>query len=297
VTAADITTMPLTAYEETEFANCVGTIHNALRMMKTSYDVIGDELRTISERKLYRATHATFEAFTEQEFGFSRAHGYRMIDAANVAKALSPTGDKPNERQARELVGLEDAEVVEIWSATKEATGGKPTAQAVARARERIAPKPVQTKIPSVPRRRPLPDQFRSAAYDLGKVAERITRLSRDDRFGSHAAGLSFYRNDLIRARDALQAAIDLIPEPEPWVPGTTVLSPDQLTITHNHNSAFVQNTSVVREALQRLGIQSAAGGKGQRTFPVSKLDAVVKALQNSGIDAHVVRDEAVPDE
>jgi hypothetical protein len=154
--------------------------------------------------------------------------------------------------------------------------------------------KTYQTKMPAAPRRRrPLPDAFLGAILDLGKVAGRITRLSRDDRFGSHAAGLSFYRNDLIRARDALQAAIDLIPEPEPWVPGTTVLSPDQLTITHNHNSAFIANTSVVREALQRLGIEHhpAAGAKGRRTFPLSKVDAVVTALQNSGIDAHVVNE------
>jgi hypothetical protein len=303
----DITTMPLTEVETTRLMELENIVSTGMQ----TFIEVGNALGEIAESKLYRQTHSTFEAYVEDEFGLSKSYAYRKIEAAKVAEILSPIGDIPNEAQARELGGLEPAAVREVWSAAVESTDGKPTAQAVTQARERIAPKPVQTAIPAARRRRPLPDQFRSAAYDLGKVAERITRLTTDDRFGSHAGGLSSYRNDLIRGRDALQAAIDLIPEPEPWVPPTadragdwsemaaikalnsTMSSSDALVITYNHNSAFVANTSVVREALQRLGIQHAAavGGNGRRTFPVSKVDAVVKALQSRGIDAHVVNE------
>ena len=61
--------------------------------------------------------------------------------------------------------------------------------------------------------RRPLVDGFRSAALDLDRVAGRISRLARDDRFTKNADQISHsYLHDLIRARDALQCVIDQLP-------------------------------------------------------------------------------------
>jgi hypothetical protein len=58
-------------------------------------------------------------------------------------------------------------------------------------------------------RRRPLPDQFRDATYDLTKVIGRVTRLGEDDRFLLHADTVARHRGDLVRARDALDEVLE----------------------------------------------------------------------------------------
>lgn len=65
----------------------------------------GFALREIRDARLYRVTHPTFEAYLRARWGWSRAHGYRMIDAAAVAEALSPVGDTVASH-CRELVPL-----------------------------------------------------------------------------------------------------------------------------------------------------------------------------------------------
>lgn len=66
---------------------------------------------------------------------------------------------------------------------------------------------------PTTPRRRPLPEAFWQAAYDLTKVAERIERLADDDRFPQNADQVATAnRSDLIRAIDALQGVVNRLP-------------------------------------------------------------------------------------
>jgi ParB-like chromosome segregation protein Spo0J len=66
---------------------------------------------------------------------------------------------------------------------------------------------------PAAPRRRPLPEQFWQAAYDLTKVTERIERLADDDRFPTNADQVAAAnRIDLTRAVDALQGVVNRLP-------------------------------------------------------------------------------------
>lgn len=66
---------------------------------------------------------------------------------------------------------------------------------------------------PSAPRRRPLPEAFWQASYDLTKVAERIARLADDDRFPQNAKQVATAnRGDLLRAIDALQSVVNRLP-------------------------------------------------------------------------------------
>jgi hypothetical protein len=69
---------------------------------------VGQALREIRDSRLYREDYSTFEAYLDERWGMSRSRGYRLIDAAAVAELVSPMGDIPNERQARELVPLLD---------------------------------------------------------------------------------------------------------------------------------------------------------------------------------------------
>lgn len=58
--------------------------------------------------------------------------------------------------------------------------------------------------------RRPLPEAFWQATYDLTKVAERVARLAEDDRFPLNAEKVAAaHRNDLLRAIDALQGVVN----------------------------------------------------------------------------------------
>lgn len=88
--------------ESARLAELEAIVENGLDTFVT----VGRALAEISANRLYRATHGTFVAYAQDRFGIGKSHAYRMISAAKVAEAVSPMGDV-NERQARELVGLE----------------------------------------------------------------------------------------------------------------------------------------------------------------------------------------------
>ncbi|WP_433661053.1 hypothetical protein ACQPW1_01905 [Nocardia sp. CA-128927] len=76
-------------------------------------------------------------------------------------------------------------------------------------------PEPEATSPPRA-RRTPLPDSFWAAARELRKSIERLQRLCGDDRFEGYAAQLGTqHHSDLLRARDAVQTVIDLLPQPD----------------------------------------------------------------------------------
>ena len=68
----------------------------------STYQEVGAALDEIKADKLYRRLgYNTFKQYLLDRWSISRAHGYRLINAAKVAK-MSPIGDKPeNEHQAR----------------------------------------------------------------------------------------------------------------------------------------------------------------------------------------------------
>jgi hypothetical protein len=66
---------------------------------------VGRALLEIRDRRLYRETHATFEAYCRERWGWSRRHANRQIEAARVVDAVGPVGPKPeSERQARAML-------------------------------------------------------------------------------------------------------------------------------------------------------------------------------------------------
>ncbi|MEI6451832.1 MAG: hypothetical protein WCP98_18055, partial [Actinomycetes bacterium] len=63
------------------------------RGLDTFVDV-GEALAEIRDRQMYRETHATFEAYCRERWGWSRSYAYRHIEAAQ-AVALLPIGNIP----------------------------------------------------------------------------------------------------------------------------------------------------------------------------------------------------------
>jgi hypothetical protein len=113
---------------------------------------VGQALAEIRDRRLYRATHRTFEEYAHERWLLRRTRAYQLIDAAVVDTALSTIVDTPrpaNEAQARELAPLKNdpGALTEVWGEIVEAHGNGITASKV---REAVAQK-VEPDLPSVP--------------------------------------------------------------------------------------------------------------------------------------------------
>ena len=71
---------------------------------------VGEALLRIRDHRLYWKSHATFEAYCRERWGFVRRHANRLIEAAQVTKALGPIGPMPpNEAVARERLAADGA--------------------------------------------------------------------------------------------------------------------------------------------------------------------------------------------
>lgn len=176
------------------------------RGIKTFYEV-GLALADIRDRKLYRAEYGTFEEYAERRWQMSRRRAYQMIEAAGVVHNFSHSEiDAPaTESQARELSRVPELERVAVWAETVERTRGKPTAAAVRETYEQQRTTDdvhllagddwVQPDDPSLresatpplvapkPKRRPLPEALTEASRDYVRAAERLARITEDDRF------------------------------------------------------------------------------------------------------------------
>ena len=88
---------------------------------------VGLALREIRNRRLYRESHATFEAYCVDKFDFRRAHGNRLIAEATAIVDLDlPSNILPqNEGQARELESVLAEMRVEVLRLAHKKSGGK----------------------------------------------------------------------------------------------------------------------------------------------------------------------------
>lgn len=96
---------------------------------------MGLALEAIRDERLYRETHATFEAYCKERWDFQRRYGDRLIGGARVAQLVSPIGLIANEAQARELLPLLRAEgedaVREVFRILSDEYGDKLTAKLI----------------------------------------------------------------------------------------------------------------------------------------------------------------------
>ncbi|MEU9670353.1 hypothetical protein AB0E25_33230 [Streptomyces bobili] len=191
------------------------------RGIKTFYEV-GVALADIRDRKLYRASHRTFEEYCQGRWQMTGSRAYQMIDAANVVSTIVETEVQPpaNEGQARELGRVPEPERAEVWAETVERTDGKPTAAAVRETYEQrqqtddnlldgndwVQPAgpgfEAAVTAPPKPKRRPLPEAFTEAGRDLSRAAERLDRLTKDDRFAKNRDTTHHQLPELLGALD-----------------------------------------------------------------------------------------------
>jgi DNA modification methylase len=98
----------LTAPERERLAELEAVVERGL----DTFVEVGRALLEIRDARLYRETHATFEAYLRQRWGMSRQRGYQLIDAARVSTVVDTAGlpAPPSERVARELAPVLRAE-------------------------------------------------------------------------------------------------------------------------------------------------------------------------------------------
>lgn len=123
----------LTKSESAELAERVQRIKRGL----DSFLEVGADLLAIRDKRLYRATHKTFEAFARETFQISRRRAYQLIDAADVASNVNNCSQiqPSSESQIRPLTKLEPQQQSAAWEKAVESAGGEtPTAKQVAAA-------------------------------------------------------------------------------------------------------------------------------------------------------------------
>ncbi len=132
MSTVEVATDQLTAAEREELRSLEADIEAGAQ----AFVQMGSALKSIRDKRLYRGTHGTFEAYCRAQWKLSGARAYQFIDAAETAKRLSTIveGLAPrSESVARELSPLRDdpdAQAAAMSEAVKR-HGPSPTAKQV----------------------------------------------------------------------------------------------------------------------------------------------------------------------
>lgn len=84
----------------------------------------GKALEKLRDRRLYRNSYASFEAYVQARFQFSRQRAYQLIEYWQTAQAFEERGlDVPPERITRALGGIVPDDYQVVMDVTKAVTG------------------------------------------------------------------------------------------------------------------------------------------------------------------------------
>ena len=115
------------------------------RKVERAFFIAGLSLKELRERRLYRATHATFEEYCRDRFGFTRQAANYLIAGALVFENLTTIGCQilpTAERQVRPITSLKETEQVIAWeAAVAEAGDCVPSSRIVKEVARRIKEK------------------------------------------------------------------------------------------------------------------------------------------------------------
>jgi hypothetical protein len=118
---------PLTETDKNQLRACEGVLQKGL----STFFEVGNALLTIREKRLYGATHPTFENYCRERWGIGRSYAWRVISAAERLNLLPPDDSLPkpaSEFQMRPFLKLEPEEFPKVWEqVAKRARDGKVT--------------------------------------------------------------------------------------------------------------------------------------------------------------------------
>lgn len=85
--------------------------------------VIGESLKVIRDKKLFKSEANSFEAFVNDNYGISRQHAYRLISAYEDAEK-TPEAAQLTEKQLRAIRAIPEEKRDRVLSQIEEAEGG-----------------------------------------------------------------------------------------------------------------------------------------------------------------------------
>lgn len=129
----------LTKLEKTQLGACETAIEKGVKS-------VGENLLTIRDQRLYRASYGTFEEYCEQRWGFKKSYANRLITAGKTAARLGTIVTKDQvptaEGHLREIAKAPEekqAEVLQTGQKMAAESGRTPTAKDYADARKMVA--------------------------------------------------------------------------------------------------------------------------------------------------------------
>ena len=105
--------------------------HRLELKVERAYVEAGTALRKLRDKRLYRSTHRTFDAYCQERFGLSSRHSYRLIESANVIDNLKEFCDQfghilpAKESVCRFLTSFQPNQQIFAWQQILQETGGK----------------------------------------------------------------------------------------------------------------------------------------------------------------------------
>ena len=127
--SADLTDVETDRLDELE--------HVVARGLQTFVEV-GQALGEIRDRRLYRATHGTFDNYCRERWGFVASRARQLIAAAETVTAVTAAGlpAPSTEAVTREMAPLrsEPERLREVWAEAVDGADGAPTAKQVSEA-------------------------------------------------------------------------------------------------------------------------------------------------------------------
>ncbi|PLX49148.1 MAG: hypothetical protein C0613_08480 [Desulfobulbaceae bacterium] len=151
---------PLTAAETKQFERLQKIIHEDMR----AFLRVGDALKEIHDRKLYRETWRTFEAYCKDVYDLGRSTAYQYIGAYEVVENVRSCGHfddhdanggpvidlvPMNEAQCRPMASLQPDQQREVWRAVLQnlEPGKKPTASMVKKITKKYVGETTKSKV------------------------------------------------------------------------------------------------------------------------------------------------------
>jgi len=133
-----VTDMAILSVSET---HRLDALEGVIERGKAAFVEVGEALLEIRDRRLYRESHGTFEAYCSERWGFTHTYAKHLITASRVVSAIGSQTDTTvsvptprNESVARELAPvLREApeKVAETWQHAVDTYGPQPTAAQV----------------------------------------------------------------------------------------------------------------------------------------------------------------------
>lgn len=173
---------PLTEAESLALTDCESIIEEGLQ----TFVVVGAALASIRERRLYRTTHETFEAYCQERWGWSSSRARQLIGAHEVVESVTRGNTEPpeTEKHARELIRVpaeQRATVLEEARADAASEGKRVTAERIRETAHKYTPMKERAKSKPAPRAKPEQDSHPLTEGSAASVTVSDVRVSGAD--------------------------------------------------------------------------------------------------------------------